>query len=40
VGLTIVKKIIDSADGKIRIESEKGNGTTFFFQLPSSKPSD
>ena len=34
VGLSIVKKIIDLAGGKIWIESKKGEGTTFFFLLP------
>jgi len=34
VGLSIVKKIIDLAGGKIWIESKKGEGTTFFFRLP------
>ena len=38
VGLAIVKKIIDSARGKIWIESEKGKGASFFFRIPSQEP--
>ena len=34
VGLSIVKKIIDLAGGKIWIESKKGEGTTFFVRFP------
>lgn len=34
VGLAIVKKIIDSARGKIWIESDKGKGSAFFFRIP------
>jgi signal transduction histidine kinase len=34
VGLSIVKKIVDLAGGKIWIESKKGEGTTFFIRLP------
>lgn len=40
IGLTIVKKIIDSYGGKIWLESKPGEGTTFFFtnpKFPSSK---
>src|SRR5581483_7857332 len=37
VGLSIVKKIIDLAGGKIWIESQKGNGATFFLQLPKNE---
>lgn len=33
VGLTFVEKIIKRHDGKIWLESEEGNGTTFFFTL-------
>jgi signal transduction histidine kinase len=34
IGLSIVKKIIDLGGGKIWIESQKGEGATFFFTLP------
>ena len=33
LGLSIVKKIVDTYNGKIWIESEIGQGTTFFVQL-------
>ncbi|MBI3596697.1 MAG: HAMP domain-containing protein [Nitrospirae bacterium] len=34
VGLSIVKKIVDLAGGKIWVESKKGKGATFFLRLP------
>lgn len=34
VGLSIVKKIVDLAGGKIWIESRKGEGTAFFIRFP------
>ncbi|TCL13742.1 histidine kinase/DNA gyrase B/HSP90-like ATPase [Roseivirga ehrenbergii] len=34
IGLSVVKKIVDSYGGKVWLESEKGLGTTFFFTLP------
>ncbi len=34
IGLSIVKKIIEISDGTIWVESEVGEGTTFFFTLP------
>jgi signal transduction histidine kinase len=37
VGLSIVKKIVDLAQGKIWIESRKGEGATFFVRFPGSK---
>ena len=37
VGLAIVKKIIENHGGKIRVDSEKGNGATFYFTLPTAK---
>ncbi len=36
VGLDVVKNAIDSIGGRINISSEKGKGTTFSLQLPSS----
>ncbi len=34
VGLTIVKKIIETYGGKVWIESEPGKGSTFYFTVP------
>lgn len=38
VGLTIVKKIIESHHGTITVSSQKGKGATFFFTLPKRGP--
>jgi signal transduction histidine kinase len=34
VGLSIVKKIVETEDGTIRLESQVGEGTTFYFTWP------
>lgn len=37
-GLTIVKKIVEGHGGKIRLESDYGEGTTFYFTLQGDDP--
>ncbi|MDD3364475.1 MAG: PocR ligand-binding domain-containing protein [Syntrophomonas sp.] len=37
IGLTIVKKIVEIYGGKVWVESKLGEGSTFYFTLPSRK---
>jgi signal transduction histidine kinase len=36
IGLSIVKKIVHHYKGHIRLQSEEGRGTTFYFTLPAA----
>jgi signal transduction histidine kinase len=36
IGLSLVKRIVEEHGGKIWLESKPGEGTTFFFELPSA----
>jgi Na+/proline symporter/signal transduction histidine kinase len=36
IGLSLVKKIVELGGGKIWLESQMGNGTTFFFTVPAA----
>jgi len=38
LGLSIVRAIVEDCGGKVGVESEEGQGSTFWFWLPKAKP--
>lgn len=40
IGLAVCKKIVERHEGSLRVESEKGTGSTFLFVLPASEPAE
>ncbi len=37
LGLVLIKEMVEKAGGTVRVESEPGKGTTFYFTVPSPK---
>ena len=40
IGLALTRQIVEQMDGKIGMESKPGEGSTFWFELPMTSPTD